>query len=308
MSRASALMIVNPSAGLERTRRLGALLARCLKARGLDLELRMTSASDAAADAARAAVESGCERVIVVGGDGTVNSVVGALAYTRAVLGVIPTGMANAFARELGIPLAWQAACDIAVGRHQRVLDAARVGGRHFALMAGIGFDAEVVARLNPRLKRCMGPTAYVLAALGCAPRLRPARARLWWDEGELDCRILMIVVANTAHYTYQWRLAPRARADDGLLEVVIFGWRKTLDPLAHVAGALAGRHTRHRGVVVLRTRRLWVECEPPLPLQVDGDPAGVTPAVVEILPRALKVLAPLRTDDVPAPRARHTS
>jgi len=278
---------------LGRTQRLAAPLARALAARGLDVELTLTPARDAAARAVQAAIAGGCRRIIVAGGDGTINSVVGALAHAPAALGVIPTGMANAFARELGIPLAYGPACDIAAGCCQRTIDLARAGRRHFALMAGVGFDADVVSRVNPRLKRWAGPAAYVLAGLGRLLRFTSARVTLSWDEGEMVACALMVLAANTAHYTYTWRIATDARPDDGLLEVVVFRCRSVLDPPAHVASALMGCHRRHPGVVTLRTRRLRVECEPSLPVQIDGDVAGVTPVEMETLPRALRVLVP---------------
>ncbi|HUT74688.1 MAG TPA: diacylglycerol kinase family protein [Armatimonadota bacterium] len=312
MPGAPALLIANPGAGRGRTRRLAPLLARALAARYLEVDLRFTRDGDDAAHIVRAAVAAGCDRVVVAGGDGTINSVVGALAHTPVALGVIPTGMANAFARELRIPRAWRRACDLAAGWRRRVIDVARAGDRHFALMAGIGFDAQVVARVNPAIKRWLGPAAFVLAGLGCMRRCQPARVCLRWDGGEFDRPAFVVAVANGAHYTYEWRLAPDARLDDGLLDVVVFGWHGWLDPAAHVVGALVGTHLRRPGVTALRTRRLRIECDPPLPLHLDGDAAGVSPVEVEILPEALTVLAPAPPAATRAARhcevARHDS
>lgn len=297
MSDASAVLVANPAAGLGRTRRIAARLAQALAERGLDLQLLLTPSSAAAAAAVRNAISAGCRRVIVAGGDGTINSVIGALAYSPAALGIIPTGMANAFARELALPLAWRSACNIAAGSHRRVIDIGRAGDRHFALMAGVGFDAEAVARVDPRLKRWLGPAAYVLAGLRHIPMR--ANVHLQWETGEAGppgratLRALMIVAANAAHYTYRWRLAPRARVDDGLLDIVVFGWQQPFDPAAHVMGALAGTHLRHPRVTAFRARRLRIDSQPALAYQLDGDAAGVTPVEVEILPGALTVLAP---------------
>lgn len=288
-----AVLVANPASGRGRTARLAAAIARRLSARGLDVELALTPTGDDAARAAANAIASGCDRVIVAGGDGTINSVLGALAHAPAALGVIPTGMANAFAREMGIPLAFDSACDVAAGCCQRIIDLGRTGSRHFALMAGIGFDADVVAHVNPRLKRLTGPGAYVAAGLARALRFRPTPLEISFDHGHLTAAALLLVAANTALYTYRWRIAPQARPDDGLLDVVIFDCRSPLDAPAHVLGVLTGRHPRHPGVITLRTRALRVHCERPLPLQIDGDLAGVVPAEMEIVPGALRVLAP---------------
>jgi diacylglycerol kinase (ATP) len=290
-----ALLVANPASGLGRTERLAAAIARRLAARGLATDVALTASSDAATRAVAGAVAAGCDRVIVAGGDGTINSVLGALAYAPAALGIIPTGMANAFARELGIPLALGAACDIAAGEVSRTLDLARAGSRLFALMAGIGFDADVVAHVNLRLKRVTGPGAYVLAGLARAVRFRPRQMRLVWDRGELITPALMVIAANAAHYTYWWRLAAAACPDDGLLDVVVFRCRTALDTPAYVVGALTGSHAYHPGLVTLRTRTLRVECDAALPVQLDGDLAGVTPIKMEIMPGALKALTPAR-------------
>jgi diacylglycerol kinase (ATP) len=288
-----ALLIANPASGLGRTQRLASAIERRLARRGVDTDLALTPSDGAAAQAAASAVAAGCDRVIVAGGDGTVNSVLGALAYSSASLGIIPSGMANAFARELGIPLALDAACDIAAGDVVRTLDLARAGSRPFALMAGIGFDADVVSHVNLRLKRFTGPGAYVLAGLARAARFRPRRVRLIWDDGETATDALLVIAANAAHYTYRWRLAADARPDDGLLDVVVFRCRSVLDPPAYVIAALTGSHVYHPGLLTLRTRRLRVEADAALPVQLDGDLAGATPVEMEVLPGALTTLAP---------------
>jgi diacylglycerol kinase (ATP) len=291
------LLIANPTSGLGRTGRLADSLARRLGSRGLEVDLALTRSDLAAAHLASAAVARAYARVIVAGGDGTINSVVGGLANTPIACGVIPTGMANAFAREMDIPLSLDAACDVAAGSAVRVIDLARAGSRHFALMAGVGFDADVVAHVNPRLKRIFGPAAYVAAGLARIATYRPSPMTLAWDDGELSAPVLMLVAANTAQYTYKWRIALHARPDDGVLDVVAFTCRNALDVPAHVVGALTGRHGRHPSVVVFRTKRLRITCERVLPLQLDGDPAGAAPEEMEVVPGALRVIAPSPSD-----------
>jgi len=291
-----ALLIANPASGRGRTGRRAEDIARCLRERGLQVEFWLTSTADDACNAAARAIAGGCQRVIVAGGDGTINSVIGALAHSPAALGVIPTGMANAFAREMDIPLSWSAACDVAAGSQERTIDVGKAAGRYFALMAGVGFDADVVAHVHPWLKRATGPGAYVAAGIARLIRCRPWRLRLAWEQGELSVEALMLVAANTARYTYGWSIAPQARCDDGLLDVVVFGVRRAVDVPAHVVGVLTGRHGQHPAVVTLRAQRLRVECDRPLPLQIDGDLAGAAPVEIEAVPGALRVLAPPRS------------
>lgn len=293
MAGCCGVLIANPTAGRGRTQHLADALTARLAAAGLRLELRLTPDALAAQSAARAAVTAGADRVIVAGGDGTISSVIGALVNTPTALGIIPTGTANVLARELGIPRSWPAACDLAAGALRRTIDAGRAGDHPFVLMAGFGFDAEVVARLDPRLKRWFGPAAYVLAGVQYAAQAPPADFTLRGDAGEVTVPAAMVVVANAARYTYDWKLAPQARIDDGVLDVAVFGLRGGFDLGTHVVNVLASRPGAHPEVAFFRTRRLEVDCHPPVQMQSDGDVAGSTPLTVEVLPGALTVIAP---------------
>ena len=288
-----ALLLVNPSSGGGRGRRLAPRLRRLLTRPGLELQVAVTASAAEAAGAARGYLASGGNRVIAAGGDGTINSLLPALLDSPAALACIPTGTSNGLARELGLPLSIEEACRLAGEGQPRRIDIGLAGNRCFALMAGIGFDAEVVHRVTGRAKSRLGPWAYVFKGLEMLARREPSRFELQLADRTHHFGAWMVLVANAATYTYHWKLTPQARLDDGLLDICVFGDLGPLAALGQVVAALAGSHLRRPGVVCLRAHRAHVIADPPVAVQVDGDPAGFTPVQLDLRPRALAVVAP---------------
>src|SRR3990172_853741 len=161
-----ALVLFNPAASRAPPERSLASSLGPLRDRGWSVALRRTTGPGAATALAAAAVAAGYEAIIAAGGDGTVNEVAQALAHREAILGVLPLGMVNIWAQEIGLPQRLGAAVEgLATGVVRRVDLGLADWGSHrrcFLLMAGIGFDAEVVRRTTPRSKRVLGPLAYV--------------------------------------------------------------------------------------------------------------------------------------------------
>ena len=196
-SRAGAtLVILNPKAGREG----GALrreLANAFTARGAPYDLVLTECPGHATQLARAAVGRGYRAVCVVGGDGTIAEAAAGLVGADVPLGIVPRGTGNQVARNLGIPLALAAAVDVVLGGHARAIDLGEADGRAFALMAGAGLDAAVMAAATRELKERWGYTAYVYAALMQALQASPVRFRVVADERELEVSAVSVMVAN---------------------------------------------------------------------------------------------------------------
>ncbi|MCC7275062.1 MAG: hypothetical protein IT561_20510 [Alphaproteobacteria bacterium] len=162
------LVIHNPTAGPRRARRLAAALDR-LAARGRPLTLRRTSCrGDAETIARAAAADPRIRAIVVAGGDGTIDEAINGIAGGHAVLGILPLGTANVLAHELAIGDRLDTAARILDAGRERAIRLGIVAGRRFAMMAGAGYDAWVVARVDPALKRRLGKGAYVSPA--CAP------------------------------------------------------------------------------------------------------------------------------------------
>jgi YegS/Rv2252/BmrU family lipid kinase len=231
--------------------------------------------------------------VIVAGGDGTINAVLPALAGSGFALGIVPAGSVNVLARELAIPRSLRRAAEVAAAGKVRRVDLGMAGGRPFALMAGLGFDAAVVGSVAPDLKNVLGSFAYVTRGLRLLATHSPSHFRIAADGGSFQTEAWLAVVANASRYTYRWRLAPEAQIDDGWLDLCLFQSSSPGRTAGQVIAALAGRHAEHPGVLHLRAREMQFESDPPVKVQLDGDAVGETPVDVRVAPKALSVLVP---------------
>lgn len=246
---------------------------------------------------AREAAKDGAWAVVAVGGDGTLNQVAQALAGTRTRLGVVPAGTGNGYARALGIPLDPRGACMVVALGRTRKLDFCRVdGGRGYANMLGLGYDAWIAQSAN-RLRwmnRVNGFLRYLAAGLLCLPRLRPQHVRLTLDGGTvLEGRWLLVAGALSPQYGFGCTIAPTARLDDGLIDVVCVPPLGPWTFLRNVARLFKKKALV--GAEYHRCRSLKIESmeQGDLAIHMDGEPGGTTPASVKLEAGALNVLLP---------------
>ncbi len=265
-----------------------------------------TTPEDPGSGQTRAAVADGAAVVVAYGGDGTVRAVAHALAGQGVPLGLVPAGTGNLLARNLGIPLANPEDClRIALGTHSRVVDIGRIEldvsgedaepARHtFLVMAGLGFDAEVMATVEPRLKQKVGWWAYVVAG---TRNLRGPSTRVVIrldDRPPIVRRVRSVIVGNCGELAGGVRLMPDALIDDGWLDVVIVAPRGVVGWAAVTAAVLTRSQRGHQPVEHFRCRKLRVHAERPLQAQIDGDPGGEARVLrAEVDPRALTVRCP---------------
>lgn len=291
-------VLVNPAAGGGRCRAGAATLRAAIDRRWPQAAwVETTSGADLAARAREAAAR-GAARVLVAGGDGSAHLAAGALAGTRTALGVLPLGTGNDLAAALGVPAAPAAALDALAGDDAREVDLLRVVGddgraRLAACLVAVGMDAAAMdvvdgARLLPR-----GRLLYTLAALRVALAYRPPRVRVVVDGRVVhDGPAFFAAAANTPTYAGGVRIAPGARVDDGLLDVVVIPPLGSRLAQAAALGAVRrGEHGRLPGVVLARGRRVSLEGEG-LPVTVDGERTPLrAPVEVEVVPGALRAL-----------------
>ena len=293
----SATVIVNPAAPNLPSRRRLREAASWLDSQGWQADWAFTRwPGDATAMAARAAQE-GRSLVVVCGGDGTINEAVNGLVGSETALAVIPAGTANVWAKEVGIPRRPIAALEVAVRGQARRMDlglasaSSGEGGRYFFLMAGLGLDGSIAAALPLNVKRYLGATTYAIMAVRESLRYWGQRVKLIVDGEPLETRLLMMVVGNTRNYAGITHVTSRAYADDGLLDACIFEGRHTLDIILHALRVAAQAHVRAGPVLYRRARRLEVQSETPLPVQLDGDFYPGNPTIFEVVPAALTVM-----------------
>ena len=246
--------------------------------------------------------DDACRCLVAVGGDGTVSALINE--RPNAPIAVLPAGTENLFVRHFGFDKNPEVLAEtIAHGRTTRI-DLGIAGSRRFSLMAGLGFDAEVVLRHHAsRVSRTgkPGPThriAYVAPVLRASWSYRFPRLNVKIiDEGrEETLEGTTVFLFNLPCYALGLPFAPAARVDDGLLDLVVFRDPGPLHALYYLWLVLRGIHLRNPGVYHRRVRKVSIEAAETVPVQLDGDPAGVvreTPWIAEVVPRAVEVLVP---------------
>jgi diacylglycerol kinase (ATP) len=235
--------------------------------------------------------------LVVVGGDGTLNEVVNAVAQTGAEIAVLPAGTGQDFGRTHGISTRFDEAVEVALRGAARTIDLGRVtttaGERWFANVGSVGMSGAVAARANAMSKRLGGRATFFYALVREFLGWENTEVVVTLDGGERRGAMHDVVVANGRWHGGGMKLAPEASATDGLFDVVLIGDVSKLDFVTTAPKLYSGRHLSHPKVDLLRSRTVGVEAAAPLPVEVDGEPFGTTPARFEVVPRSLHVRAP---------------
>lgn len=291
------LIIVNPVAGGGRAIRFWRRAAEGCLASGVEFEVFLTRRRG---DAADRAAEAGERLVVAVGGDGTAHEVVnGLLRRARTnppAFGALLAGTGADLVRSVASPRRPEQVADWLRSGRYLPLDAARlatpIGRRFFINAADAGIGAEVVRRAAGGPAALGGTINFMAAAIASLLVHRNVAVRLRLDQGPVrQLRIRTVAVANGSYLGGGMRMAPRARADDGLLEVVTIGDIGRLKGIRSLPHLYRGTHDRLAEVTFASARRVEVESELPIGVEADGELAGTTPAIFEIVPGALRVL-----------------
>lgn len=291
VDRAVALLC-NPSAGGGRAAKLLPRAERALRERGVGFHTEVTRSLEHGRELAHRAAAAG-EVTVTLSGDGLVGCVVGALREVPgAVLGILPGGRGNDTARVLGIPRAIEAACAVIADGVERDLDIGEVEGRSFIGIASLGFDSDANRIANAAPSR-LGKLVYVYGALRALAAWEPARFELSLDGEPISSIGYSVAACNSGCYGGGMQLAPDAKLDDGLLDIVLIAQIAKRSFLATLPKAFNGTHVLHPAVRVLRGQELRVDADRPFTVYADGDPIATTPATIRAVPHALRVLVP---------------
>lgn len=295
----SFAFLVNPLSGGGAAPGAVVPVARLLREAGAGVEVSYSPGPAAVASLVDAALGRG-DVVVCVGGDGMLSSLAGPVARGGGVLGLLPAGRGNDFARMLGLPTTPQAQAELLLAGRTRRVDLLTYGDRVVAGSVYAGVDARA-AELVDRSRRLPASVHYPSAALRALASYRPARYRLSVDGVEQELSAATVVVANSACYGQGMRIAPDASVSDGLLDVVVVGAASRWALVRALPSLYDGSHVDRAGVQVVRGARVELRGGGRSPVAVggDGEPLGVLPgladepAVVEVLPGALRVVAP---------------
>lgn len=230
-----------------------------------------TTPEDTGTGQARQAVAQGAELVFVCGGDGTVRSVIAGLIGTDAALAVLPAGTGNLLATNLGLPDDPAAGVKLAVEHGRRRVDVGDVDGQVFAVMAGMGFDAAMMASASTTLKARFGAPAYVLSAVKHL-RDRPMRALIRLDDDPpISRRVRSVLVGNVGRLQGGIKLLPDAEPDNGQLDVAVLAPRNLWHWLT-LAAAVLLRRQRVPRMQILRGSKISISSDRVQPRELDGD------------------------------------
>jgi YegS/Rv2252/BmrU family lipid kinase len=301
------LLIINPAAGAGRARRDWPRLAAEIRRAGIEFEEAFTAKPQEATAIARAAVRANRPVVAAVGGDGTLYEVVngffenGEPIPTRSNLGLIPFGTGSDFQRSFAIPDGILAARVLADG-NPRPIDAVRVtiGGRvfHYASIGEAGFGAFVADKVNRTPKTFGGKLSFQVGTYRGFATWKHVQMKIVIDGTEMrELTAQAVTVANCRYYGGGMMIAPMAVPDDGLLDVIITGPIGKLEALGGFGKIYSGTHIEdaklRRWFEIFRAKRVEVDSQVPVLVQLDGEIAGELPATFEVMPHAVRLMTP---------------
>jgi len=290
------LVLGNPIAGRGKAPLwIDAMVSRLAQA-GHEIDVFLTRKSgDAKARAAAVTPEDGFDRLIIAGGDGTLNEVVNGLRNPSATpIAQLPMGTANILARELGLPRDPLGTADMLCNGNIRRLDVGLLGTRLFLAVTSVGFDAMVVEAIHAGRSGTLGMAAYIKPILKTLRHYRPPPLTIIIDE-HTQVEGKFAVVSNIRNYGGLFSITDRAAADSGHLDICIMRRGHIPALLSYTASALCKRMSRRGDIAYLTGQSVRIEAPRPFPVEVDGEFGGLTPCDITLRPGLLPVVVPAR-------------
>lgn len=264
----------------------------------LEATVVLTERPRHATELARRAVDDGCELVVAIGGDGTLNEVASGLIGSASALGLVPCGSGNGLGRHLGIPDPGKGAFRTLLQGRIRTIDTGSANGIPFFNAMGIGFDAEISARFNQLTRR--GLPAYVSTTCRAFFSYRPQSYVIRNGTGAIETRAFLVAVANSDQYGNDCFIAPGARVDDGRLDLTVVRRVDMLNAMPLAARLFSKTIDGSPSVARLRGSHFTIERQRPGLIHTDGETHQTAALVeIEVRPNSLKVMVP--RDPLPA-------
>lgn len=286
-------IIWNPVAGNGAAVRACAEVCAALDSRGIPFSIAKSAYPGHAVELTKTAIAEGCERLIILGGDGTVREVAASLCHTQIPMGIVPCGTGNDISRPLGIPRDTMQALELALHGTPRKMDAGLANDELFFNVAGFGFDVDVLDYTEIYKKKYKnGSLAYLHGVVRAIAGRKKRRTTITWPDGSLVEDVLLIAAGNGTHFGGGMMVTPNANPFDGMLDICIIhnvGWFNVIPMLIRF---MKGKHLGSRYVRYFRTTELTAACDPVSRLDIDGEVMPGTPVTFKILPEALWVVA----------------
>jgi diacylglycerol kinase (ATP) len=287
------IILFNPAAGRGRARRKFQAALEVLRRGGVETDVQESRSVEHLRALACQALAEQPDAIVSAGGDGTHHYVLNVLAGSAVPMGTLPLGTGNDLAQGTGIPLDPRGAAAVLLKGKTKQIDLGRAGSSFYGGMAGVGLDAMVARYVNERAQRIRGRLAYGWGVLRCLKAYQPRPLEVRAPGLNFRGEIMSVLIGNHPFYGGGFRIAPRARADDGLLDVCLIPAMSKLQLLPWIPRIYRGTHLAHPRIQYFQTPRIELHSPAPLDLFADGEFMQELPAVVEIVPRALRVIVP---------------
>lgn len=284
-------LLINPAAGQPAAAGRGIEVARHLREAGAAVTVTHTRSAEHGCQVATAAAGRGSV-VVAVGGDGTVGSLAAAVLAARGTLGVVPVGRGNDFARQLGIPKDVASVADLLLTGPVRSIDVIDVDGQIVVGSLYAGIDS-LTSKLVNRLHRLPAGMQYPVAAVWAIATHRSTDYRIVVDGVSQSISAHTVIVANSGYYGSGMHVAPSARMDDGLLDIVVFAAAGRWRLLKALGMIYSGTHLQLPEVTVQTGRVVAIGSTGPVDAYADGDRVGPLPVGARVRPGGLSVIAP---------------
>jgi len=263
-----------------------------LKKYNVHAKARPTAGPGDATQIARESAKNGCDLIIAAGGDGTINEVANGMAFSDAVLGVLPMGTANVFALQMNLPMEIDGACRVIASGNVAHIDMGKVEDRYFLCMAGIGFDALTLKLADKKLKKTYGALAYAAVAFKNYFTYSFPKITLEADDRPEPREGCLAIVCNGKYYGGQLVAAPDAKFDDGMLDVCLLKKGNIFAMLLFLFGLWKGNVDKLSFVECFKARKIRVAGAGKHPIHVDAEYLLESPANIEVCENTLKVAA----------------
>lgn len=299
-------VIVNPNAGRRKGEKDWLEIARLLTEAGLEFTSVFTDAPNHAVKLSRKYIDAGFRKILVVGGDGTLNEVINGIfcqhryAPDEITIAMIPVGTGNDWGRSFGIPGNYKEAIDIITRGKTFRQDVGKViytsqdkqHTRYFVNMAGMGFDALVAKKTNKQKEKGKGgPLSYIVNLFTSLLVYKPVITKLIIDNKPVNEDVFSLSIAICEYNGGGMMQAPGAIPDDGLFDITIITKVTRMTVIRNVAKLYDGSFVKLSQVKQFRGQVLKIESDPALFLETDGESLGHTPMTFEIMPRCITVI-----------------
>lgn len=292
MESKKALLIINPISGTRSKKGLLTLVKNHLTPLGFDVHVKMTKGAGDAFGWAKEAVENNFYTVITAGGDGTVNEVANALAFSNVILGILPFGSGNGLARSVGVPQDTLAALKLIEGNHVLTCDRGVVNNHPFYCTFGVGFDATVSEKFASMKRR--GRITYIRSAFREFLNYRSRVYAIVINGKVITEKALLIAVCNAPQYGNNAYIGPKAKLTDGLLDITVVHADNPFNTLLMSMDMFTGMLDKNRGIGTFRVPELTIVRTEEGPVHLDGEPMNMGKKLeISCEKKVLKVFSP---------------